>query len=533
MKRSMAVLAALAIGFTYNPPGAVALAEENEEKIIEAEDNAVESEEDTAEKEGAFFNHLLGNLFSIKEEKEALQDDSRKTTKENREKVALSREASELKNLQIPQKFEVVIDPWEMDGKGQIYSEQYLISNTGDMPGILTLSNLVCRPREQSRVIVKTDKEGLHDSGDKFIYMEMLFGNEERIVFSEGNSQYQTELDPGEELSVCFVGEVNENAFGKWKNDDIAVSLVYSWEMEEKQANDDVEKGEQPRIDDNKGLEYTEEKQQGDIDEENPEKKETEDTNAENLEGSLQTDISLENSEETSGSDENDGEMQEQQDGSDKIISGGKSSDNIDAETHQTICPSFSTETVNGQEASEAYLEDNMPEKTQKVCMQDEQILSESILEISDKEKEKEKDIELKEPQNINVAINSWIVDEMGKITSTKYKLKNTGNFTGTWIIRELFCNTEKQSGIRICTDQKDVQGENVKSIYMELVLGSGEKVILSQKNSEYKVKLEPGEEVLIYFAGEMSRDLFEIWEEKSLEVTAACSWNLDQTVME
>ena len=211
MKRSMAILAALAIGFTYSPSGAVALAEEKEEKIVEAEDNAAEnneSEEDITEKEDSFIDHLLGNFFGTKEEKEALPDDSGEKLKE---KEVLSREASGLKNLQIPQKFEVVIDPWEMDGKGQIYSEQYIISNTGDTPGILTLSNLVCRPQEQSGVVVRTDKEGLHDSGDKSIYMEMLFGNNERIVFSEESSQYQTELAPGEELPVCFVGEVNEN----------------------------------------------------------------------------------------------------------------------------------------------------------------------------------------------------------------------------------------------------------------------------------------------------------------------------------
>ena len=40
-----------------------------------------------------------------------------------------------LTGLLMPQKFEIVMDPWEMDGRTQVYSEQYIIKNTGDMSG--------------------------------------------------------------------------------------------------------------------------------------------------------------------------------------------------------------------------------------------------------------------------------------------------------------------------------------------------------------------------------------------------------------
>ena len=120
-----------------------------------------------------------------------------------------------------------------MDGKGQIYSDEYVIRNTGENAGILKLSNLVCRPQEQSGVTIKTNQSGIHDNGEKTVYMEMVFGNEDRIVLSEDGSEYTAELEPGEELPVSFTGEVNENASKEWKNEEVTVGVVYSWEMKE------------------------------------------------------------------------------------------------------------------------------------------------------------------------------------------------------------------------------------------------------------------------------------------------------------
>lgn len=144
-----------------------------------------------------------------------------------------------LRQLQIPQKLEVVIDPWEMDGRSQIYSEQYVIRNDGKEQGILTLSNLACRVSEQSRAVVTTNRSGLHDGDEKLIYMQMKFGNGDQIDLSEDGSSYQVELQPEEELSVCFEGEVNENASESWQDGDIAVTVAYSWDV--KQVLDDVD----------------------------------------------------------------------------------------------------------------------------------------------------------------------------------------------------------------------------------------------------------------------------------------------------
>lgn len=132
-------------------------------------------------------------------------------------------------HLQIPQKMGVVIDPWELEGKGQIYSEQYTIQNMGETKGILTLS-FTCRAVEEGEVTVKANGEKLHEDENKSIYIEMVFGDGNRIILSPEGSKYQTELQPGEELIVWFSGEVNENACEQWRDGDIFIEGRYTWE---------------------------------------------------------------------------------------------------------------------------------------------------------------------------------------------------------------------------------------------------------------------------------------------------------------
>lgn len=212
MKRNMAVITAFIIGISYFSSDMVVKASQKEE--------------------GNFF-HIENEIHGEIEEEfpEPVSDEGDKDLHIN--SLKKKPVTPELENLQMPQKLEVVIDPWNMDGKGQIYSNEYVIRNTGENTGILKLSNLVCRPREQSGVTIKTEKSGIHDNGEKSVYMEMVFGSEDRVVLSEDGSEYTAELKPGEELSVSFTGEVNENASEEWQNEEVTVGVVYSWDMKE------------------------------------------------------------------------------------------------------------------------------------------------------------------------------------------------------------------------------------------------------------------------------------------------------------
>lgn len=138
--------------------------------------------------------------------------------------------------LQIPEKLEVVIDPWEIDEKGQVYSEPFKIKNTGDAPGILTLS-FTCEVNKSNGVTVRETREEFYDSHEKLIYMKVVFGEGEQSVFTrEGAVQCRAKIQPGEELSLYFEGEVNENAEEPWEGGDIEIKGMYSWETVESQS---------------------------------------------------------------------------------------------------------------------------------------------------------------------------------------------------------------------------------------------------------------------------------------------------------
>ena len=205
-KKSLAVLTAfIIIGVSYSASLTTALAGQSKEIS------------DGGGREDA----ELAEVNSSDKEKEVVKDDS----EEN-----LGTKKSGMESLQVPQRLEVVIDPWEMDGKSQIYSDQYAIRNIGETAGVLTLSRLTCKSQEKSSAIVRTDKNGLHDNEEKAVYMEMIFGNGDSVVLSEKESEYRAELKPGEELVLWFTGEVNEYADTGWEDGDITVGVVYSWD---------------------------------------------------------------------------------------------------------------------------------------------------------------------------------------------------------------------------------------------------------------------------------------------------------------
>lgn len=150
-------------------------------------------------------------------------------------------ETETMTHLQIPQKLGIVIDPWEMDGKGQVYSEQYVIQNTGETAGVLELS-FTCKAQKGSGVSVRTDKFNLHENDDKSIYMETAIG-EDKVILSEEGSAYQAELQPGDKLEIYFTGEVNENAAESWKDGDVDVAVNYSWKAKQTTKAEDEAKG--------------------------------------------------------------------------------------------------------------------------------------------------------------------------------------------------------------------------------------------------------------------------------------------------
>lgn len=152
------------------------------------------------------------------------------------EEEALGQEEG-LTCLQIPEKLEIVIDPWEIDERGQIYSKPFTVKNSGNVPGVLTLS-FACRATGEDGAYISETQEGLRASGEKLVYMKVVFEDGEEFIFTREGLQCQTELEPGEELALWFEGEVNEYAEEPWKSEDIEIEGIYSWKIEEIQPNE-------------------------------------------------------------------------------------------------------------------------------------------------------------------------------------------------------------------------------------------------------------------------------------------------------
>ncbi|MCI8940331.1 MAG: hypothetical protein HFH12_10150 [Dorea sp.] len=256
MKNGLAAVTALIIGLNYCVPGSAVMAVQNE-KLSEQkgglfQDNEWESILEPENEESLKESVILPEID--REDVEGTGSDDTGDKKESEPEEPAADEKPAVGNLEIPQKMAIVIDPWEIDGKGQIYSEQYIVKNTGKTDGVLTLTSRVCKLWDKSEVIVKTDKRGLHDDKVKAVYMEMEYGNGDKVILSEDETKYQAELKPGEELAVRFIGEVNENASESWKDSDVTVDVVYSWSGKEVSAETedfaekDLEPGEEQNL---------------------------------------------------------------------------------------------------------------------------------------------------------------------------------------------------------------------------------------------------------------------------------------------
>lgn len=468
MKRRIAVIYAFVIGIGNCAPELTATATQNEGKVIVIGTEELVGSKDLPEIEK-----------KESEKREILLEDKNNEKSDENPDVYCGKDsvkASEMKKLQIPQKLDVVIDPWDLDEKGQIYSEQYAIKNTGEMTGILTLSQLTCRPQDGSHVIIRTAKEGLHDNKEKSLYMEMIFGDGEQIVLSEDAAEYQTELKPGEELSFCFSGEVNEYVDDEWEKGDIKVGAVYSWEIQtlsERNETDEVT-----------------------------------------------------GTDEVIGIDEVTGIVSPETSIND--VENGESDNSLTEETvSEADDPDNTIEAENNDESIQ-----NPEVDTENIPSLEEIAGAIWETEGNDDTEDTVRMVDLSMIQKARMHIDSWKFGEGGNgfpIAYAEYVMQNTGDQTGILMLSELDCRIQELSESKETMDREEVSDSLKKCIYIEL-LSENEKVVLSQNDSDYKVQLEPGENITMRFAGEVNEDIAEVWNTGAFEVSALCFWNVEDT---
>lgn len=131
--------------------------------------------------------------------------------------------------LEVPEKFDIVLNPWEMDGKEQIYSEEYEIKNISGAQGTLKLTGIA----DGEDIDIRPDGDGIRSGDGRKICIEMTINGEERLALLPEGTEYKVVLKEDESLILSFSGEINENAADGWNSESVKVTVVYNWETED------------------------------------------------------------------------------------------------------------------------------------------------------------------------------------------------------------------------------------------------------------------------------------------------------------
>ena len=440
----------------------------------------------------------------------------------------------EKESLQMPQKLEVVIDPWEMDGKGQIYSEKYQIRNTGEDTGRLTLSGLTCKPREKSGAIVRTDRNGIHEDKRKSIYMEMVFSTGERIVLSEEGAGYEAELRPGEEVSLEFSGEVNEYASGSWDNEDIIVGVVYSWDMEEDTADisgDAAESEEETGKDDKSG------DVSGDVSEDKS------------------GDVSGDASEDKAGDVSGDSSKDCSGDVSGDVLknrSGDVSGDALKDSSGDVQGDRWEDQATNGLGEMETSRDKTIGDFSEGSSETGKGELSGNHqTEDIEHWKEEIRTVELDRSEEAELEVDSWTATVDGESASVWYALRNTGKTTGMLTLSEpvwIGAGQDEFTVRMIPGSEENLQEsekpeffayieQREKCVLIDLIPEDGEHRVQqagseeNRKISEYQVELKPGEEMMVCVSVRLDGMTLEELEGGKTAVKARYSWAMGEEV--
>ncbi len=132
-----------------------------------------------------------------------------------------------IEQLQVPDNIDFVIDPWQIAGKGQVYSEEFVIKNYGTRTGKLYLENMVCLPGKEGSAVIIEDKDTIAKGTEKKIYIEMQFDSGECFVLSQAEKEYYIEMMPGEEVHFWISGKINDESASQWQDGDVVIRMKY------------------------------------------------------------------------------------------------------------------------------------------------------------------------------------------------------------------------------------------------------------------------------------------------------------------
>jgi hypothetical protein len=174
------------------------------------------------------------------ENTEALAPEEDLNTEDPDADVQDEQETSPVLNIVIPATVSISIDPFEINGRGQIYSDEYAIQNLTDSDVILTFTDMrviFANDTDFEALAVPFDENTVSDR--KAVQLVLNFGRNDvtPVVLTDMNRAAEksvllraAEYDASEaasSLSLSFTGSLNHAPAVDWKDGDVKLRLEY------------------------------------------------------------------------------------------------------------------------------------------------------------------------------------------------------------------------------------------------------------------------------------------------------------------
>jgi hypothetical protein len=156
-------------------------------------------------------------------------------------------------NVVVPTTVSMTLDPLELSGRGQIYSDIYDIINLGDTDVVLTLTDIqVIFANDSDFEALAQPYDQASQSSLKAVFLVMDFGRAEvpPVVLTDTDREGPVSIllnsaQGGTEgishLYLSFTGNLNENPAVPWVDGDIKIVITYSMENVSSSEEDNEE----------------------------------------------------------------------------------------------------------------------------------------------------------------------------------------------------------------------------------------------------------------------------------------------------
>lgn len=228
-------------------------------EAVETSANATMSGNTVSEDESKEDSKNETEMTTARDEENAKKEEPAETTAGNAEEALTEKEAeSEIKeqsvqddiiyNVSFPADTHAFLDPGNLSGQGQIFSEQYVVENYGNTDIVISLKDIDIRYRSEEEIYELTEEEVVDTpSHMKKMNINMVWRNEDGTIektlhVMEGKTdecvlvlkaaQYDrngkfVSMSEGGRGTFCFTGTLNANPNIVWEKEELIIGFDY------------------------------------------------------------------------------------------------------------------------------------------------------------------------------------------------------------------------------------------------------------------------------------------------------------------